>query len=67
MSEPAAIRNTGAKFAAFVTRYGDAALVEIYPRPTRYEIDFAHPAASYETASKGAAASARREIRKLSN
>lgn len=60
------VRNTGSKFAAFVSRFGDdVALVEIFPRPSRYEIDFRNPVAAYETLSKGASASARREIRKL--
>lgn len=59
------VGNTGSNFAAFVTRYPDVAVVSIYRRPSRYEIDFSRTVSSYETLSNGASESARREIRRL--
>lgn len=59
------VRNTGDKFAAFVTYFEDCALVQVYPRPSKYAIDFNQEVACYETSRKGAAASARREVRRL--
>ena len=59
------VRNTGTKFAAFVTRFDNCALVQIYRRPAPYEIDFSREVMEYETARNGASEAARRDIRKL--
>lgn len=62
------IRNSGDKFAAFISRNTsspDCAYVLIYARKGRYDIDFNDCRANYETLAKGATASARREIHKL--
>ncbi len=59
------VMNTGDKFAAYVSRNGDTAYVMIFARLPGHRIDFSKAVADYETLSKGAAASARREIRKL--
>lgn len=59
------VMNCGDKFAAYVSRNGDSAYVMIFPRLPGHRIDFDNPAAAYETLSRGAAASARREIRAL--
>ena len=55
------------KFVAYIERFGDTALITIHPRPAgdRYGIDFSKVSANYETLSRGAAASARKEISKL--
>lgn len=55
------------KFVAYVERFGDTAYVTVHPRPAgdRYGVDFSKTLANYETLSKGACASARREIDKL--
>ena len=54
------------KFVAFVERYADCALIHIFPRKGKYEIDFTSRVACYETMGAGAFASARREMKKLS-
>jgi hypothetical protein len=62
------IRNSGNKFAAFISRNlsaPDCAYVIIFARKGKYDIDFADCRANYETLTKGATASARREIKKL--
>lgn len=56
---------SGEKFVAFVERYADCALIHIFPRKGKLEIDFTNRVACYETLSNGAFASARREIAKL--
>ena len=54
------------KFAAFVERYPDGtAVVLVYGKPTKHDIDFKDVRADYETASRGATESARREVRRL--
>jgi len=60
-----ALSNTGPDFAAFLNRSKDYAVIYIFPRAANYSIDFDSCAACYETRSKGASESARREIRKL--
>lgn len=56
------------QFVAYI-EYGDygCALVTIHPRPVndRYGVDFKRTLAQYETLSKGATRSARREMKKL--
>lgn len=53
------------RFVAVIERFGDTAMVRIYPRKGRYDIDFTNAIEDYETLNRGAAASARRSIRKL--
>lgn len=52
---------------AFIERFpdNDVAVVKIYPRTEGYGIDFSTEIANYETLNRGAAASARKELRKL--
>lgn len=54
-------------FVAYIERFGDTAVVTIHPRKPgdRYSVDFGRKVADYETLSKGAVRSARREIAKL--
>jgi hypothetical protein len=59
------VRNTGNVFAAFITRNGETAYIQIYKRSVGYSIDFQHEISAYETSSNGAAKSARKEIKKL--
>lgn len=62
------IRNSGDKFAAFISRNRAApecSYVLIYARKGKYDIDFTDCRANYETLTNGATASARREIKKL--
>lgn len=53
------------KYSAFVKLYSDCALVSIYSRKPSGWPDFATPVSQYETARRGATASARREARRL--
>ena len=52
---------------AYIDRFpdSDVAVVKIYPRVGRYEIDFSKRLACYETLNRGAAESARKELRRL--
>jgi molybdopterin-biosynthesis enzyme MoeA-like protein len=59
------VRNDGPRFAAFVSRHSDCAMVYIFPRVPPHNIDFGNCVANYETARLGAAGSARREIARL--
>jgi hypothetical protein len=56
------------KFVAFIEKgASDCAFVTVHPRPAddRYGINFQQTVSCYETLSRGATASARREIRRL--
>jgi hypothetical protein len=62
------IKNSGAMFAAFINRNTfspECSYVLIFPRKDQYGIDFNDCIANYETLSRGATMSARREIKKL--
>lgn len=56
---------SGRNYVAFIERYSDCALIHIFPRKGRLEIDFTNRVECYETMSNGATASARRQMKKL--
>ena len=60
------IKNPGSdSHSVFILRVGETAIVSIYRRWKFDQIDFENPVSQYETLSRGATASARREVRRI--